>query len=358
MLFLFHYSNLNSARLETYTQLKLNNLSYKLIINDSDYPYDIIETSFENINLLLKRLGLIKHISVFLGYNNELHPWYKKYNLSNQLDLINFIEKNDFYKEKGKRGRFFKVNFYKKEMNEKFCDLIDKHGNLLENKEINSEGTLLEINIYKEKILLSIFYQRSLRKELLKFDVKNLDFIGRTSMHVENCILISNLTNVKENQIVYDPFCGSGSLLNIPAYFKCKVIGSDISKNEMIGKNIQKGKVRTLLQGYNVYSNFSKFNLLTNVISFLQSDINHSPLIYADVIITDIPYGIRISIGNELMFYIDSLFKLALKILPKDGILAFFAPTVQIKNDFFILINQYEEKKATVLRTLYIFKKC
>ncbi|KCZ74500.1 hypothetical protein H311_04534, partial [Anncaliia algerae PRA109] len=275
MLFLLRFSNSTTSPIETYSILDRNNQPYSIIHSSYDFPYDIIDTTFDAIDFLLSKAGLLTRVSLFIGNNKELHQHYFKYNIESQNSFINSLKKIinkesfEFFEEKIKIGRFLMVYFYKNKCKKEFGELIKEFNYLLEDHDVNSKGLALEINIFGEETLVSILYKETLRKTLYKFDVKRLDFIGRTSMKVENSILISSLSNIEKNKIVYDPFCGTGSLLNIPAYFGCKVIGSDLNRKEFFGRNKLKGKIRTSLLGFNVFSNFKKFNLLGNVISFI-----------------------------------------------------------------------------------------
>ncbi len=62
-----------------------------------------------------------------------------------------------------------------------------------------------------------------------------------------------NLARVEENNLVYDPFCGSGSLIIPPAHFKAICVGSDLDSRVIHGTGV--GKINQLSTFYKDESN-------------------------------------------------------------------------------------------------------
>lgn len=71
---------------------------------------------------------------------------------------------------------------------------------------------------------------------MTKINLKDRKFIGNTSMDPLLSIVMANLANVKENDIVVDPFVGTGSILVAAASLGAHVIGSDIDWLMLHGK--------------------------------------------------------------------------------------------------------------------------
>lgn len=67
--------------------------------------------------------------------------------------------------------------------------------------------------------------QRHLIKEL---SLKTRKFIGNTSMDAQLSLLMANQALIKPNDLVFDPFVGTGSLLVSAAKFGAYVLGTDI----------------------------------------------------------------------------------------------------------------------------------
>lgn len=74
---------------------------------------------------------------------------------------------------------------------------------------------------------------------LRKYDLKRRPYIGTTSMPPEESILMANLAAVVPGHLVYDPFCGTGSLLVAAAHCGAHTIGSD-----MDGRVMRQGTVK------------------------------------------------------------------------------------------------------------------
>ncbi|TMS10715.1 tRNA (guanine(10)-N2)-methyltransferase-like protein [Larimichthys crocea] len=75
------------------------------------------------------------------------------------------------------------------------------------------------------------------QRELIRsHSVKNRHFIGNTSMDAALSFIMANHAKVKENDVVFDPFVGTGSLLVACSQFKAYVCGTDIDYNIIHGK--------------------------------------------------------------------------------------------------------------------------
>ncbi|XP_022609203.1 tRNA (guanine(10)-N2)-methyltransferase homolog isoform X3 [Seriola dumerili] len=75
------------------------------------------------------------------------------------------------------------------------------------------------------------------QRELIRsHSVKNRHFIGNTSMDAGLSFIMANHAKVKENDLVYDPFVGTGSLLVACSHFGAYVCGTDIDYNTIHGK--------------------------------------------------------------------------------------------------------------------------
>ncbi|XP_037699643.1 tRNA (guanine(10)-N2)-methyltransferase homolog isoform X3 [Choloepus didactylus] len=74
------------------------------------------------------------------------------------------------------------------------------------------------------------------QRELIEsYSVKRRHFIGNTSMDAGLSFIMSNQGKVKENDIVFDPFVGTGGLLIASAHFGAYVYGTDIDYNTVHG---------------------------------------------------------------------------------------------------------------------------
>ncbi len=65
----------------------------------------------------------------------------------------------------------------------------------------------------------------SSRKDLTRFSLKTRKFIANTSMEPTLSFLMSNIAQVGPGDIVYDGFCGSGSILLAAAFYGAYICG-------------------------------------------------------------------------------------------------------------------------------------
>lgn len=85
-------------------------------------------------------------------------------------------------------------------------------------------------------VFFSYLVTESSRRFLLsKYDLRKRPYIGTTSMPPEESIVMANMCRIKPGELVYDPFCGTGSLLVAAAHFGAHTIGSDADGRSLKG---------------------------------------------------------------------------------------------------------------------------
>ncbi|KAG5511465.1 hypothetical protein JKF63_07428 [Porcisia hertigi] len=161
---------------------------------------------------------------------------------------------------------------------------------------------------------------------LATYDLRRRPYIGTTSMPPEESLMMMNMSSVCSGHYVYDPFCGTGSLLIAAAHFGARTLGSDADGRAMRA-GTEKGKTspqmqqqrRLALAAYpedhlsalteeerllpTMITNFKLYRLplpdraRMNFSAWLQtwhtSALSRDPGGIFDSIITDPPYGIR-----------------------------------------------------------------
>lgn len=374
MLFLIRFATEDSCGpLELHSILENNAFPYEIEKKSAlSDPFEIINCTFEAIDVFCSRSIWTKSVSLLISYGKEqqlslVHKFYgKKYNLPD-LCAKKFLKANPMNLYDKKLG--FKLNpqFYGDRLDEidsKY--VIEKFFFLIEDFAINFKGTVIDIDIVEyEKdtegktvfklSYLSIFYKKTARGHSKTFGVKNLEFIGRTSMTIENTVFMTNLCDVRPGMIVYDPCVGSGSLLIGAALFGAYVLGSDMDFNEMVGNMVHKTKIRTKLLGFQIGDNFKRFN--GKFLGAVQAEIGKSPIVYADRILMDMPYGVRISC-NDVQAFLKKANRLALTILPTNGILGIWIHGADgFEMDGMIHVTRYVQTDLQFLRSLHVFRK-
>ena len=158
------------------------------------------------------------------------------------------------------------------------------------------------------------------------FDLRKRPFIGTTSMLADISFLTANMALVVPGSVVYDPFCGTASILISCARLGAFVVGSDIN--------------RKVLNDPGLLKNFSHYGIEDRLLGFFSSDFYNSPVakrLQVDAIVTDPPYGIRESSQRKVDngkrerripfdTVLDDLFETALRMLRVGGRLCFWMP--------------------------------
>ncbi|XP_059797252.1 tRNA (guanine(10)-N2)-methyltransferase homolog isoform X5 [Balaenoptera ricei] len=136
------------------------------------------------------------------------------------------------------------------------------------------------------------------QRELIEsYSVKKRHFIGNTSMDAGLSFIMANHGKVKENDIVFDPFVGTGGLLIASAHFGAYVYGTDIDYNTIhgLGKASRKNQ-KWRGPDENIRANLRQYGLEKYYLDVLVSDASKPSWrkgTYFDAVITDPPYGIR-----------------------------------------------------------------
>ncbi|XP_006626081.1 tRNA (guanine(10)-N2)-methyltransferase homolog isoform X1 [Lepisosteus oculatus] len=136
------------------------------------------------------------------------------------------------------------------------------------------------------------------QRDLIRsFSVKKRHFIGNTSMDAGLSFIMANHGKVKANDLVFDPFVGTGSLLVACAHFGSYVCGTDIDYNTIhgIGKASRKNQ-KWRGPDENIRANLRQYGAEKSYVDVLVSDASKNVWRTGslfDAIITDPPYGIR-----------------------------------------------------------------
>lgn len=240
---------------------------------------------------------------------------------------------------------------------------------------------------------------------LSKYDLKKRPYIGTTSMPPEESIAMANLCHIAGGMRVYDPFCGTGSILVAAAHFGAHTFGTDFDGRTMRAgshkshQSPQMQQQRELAFGSysaedllalepservcpSMTTNFKlyglripermRFNFSTWERSF-KGGIDDGAF---DAIVTDPPYGLReprkkvnveesSSSGYSTLEVSVDLVCFAAKHLVVGGCLAFWHPTTDNYTDdelpqhpsMRVLVNVPQRLSLKVVRRLIIMEK-
>lgn len=85
------------------------------------------------------------------------------------------------------------------------------------------------------------------RAAINRFDLKQREYIGNTSMDPELSLIMSNMALCTKGSLVLDPFCGTGSFLLTCSHFGAFSMGTDIDGRQIRGKSSLEHEMKKLV---------------------------------------------------------------------------------------------------------------
>jgi len=162
----------------------------------------------------------------------------------------------------------------------------------------------LRILITDNSIYVGLLILTMDRSQFEKRKVQFRPFFSPISLHPKIARALVNLSCVKKNETLLDPFCGTGGILLEAGLIGAKVIGSDI-ENKMIDG------CRKTLDFYKI-KNYKLFCLDIGSIK------KNMPLV--DAVVTDMPYGKSTTTkGEDISRLYERAFRTMSEVLKKDG---------------------------------------
>lgn len=157
---------------------------------------------------------------------------------------------------------------------------------LLESKlgQIVLEKTKAEVNLENpdktffgiltdEKFIFGVELAEILPTPFMKRQPKNKPFFHPSAMPAKLARCMVNLAQPKGGELVFDPFCGTGSMLIEAALVGCRVLGSDIKRKMVAG----------------AFQNLGYFSIEPEGV--IVADARNLPVSKVDCVVTDPPYG-------------------------------------------------------------------
>jgi tRNA (guanine10-N2)-methyltransferase len=155
-------------------------------------------------------------------------------------------------------------------------------------------GDLAGINYIPRRHYFGRVIAQGDRSPIAKYDLRNRRYLGPTSMDVEMGLIMNNMIQARAGGIVWDPFCGTGSILVGAAHYGAHTMGSDIDI-----RVIKHGKTdKKSGKPVDVWTNFEDYGLPPPV-GLLRFDLHKNPLRRGGTegmlqgVVGDPPYGVR-----------------------------------------------------------------
>ncbi len=158
--------------------------------------------------------------------------------------------------------------------------------------------------ITKSTVYVCLKIKEVNRRQFEQRKVQYRPFFSPISIHPKLARSLVNIACVKKNEVLLDPFCGTGGLLLEAGLIGIKIIGSDIEKK--------------MIEGSKITMDFYKINnyeLFCSDIGDIKKKIGK-----VDAVVTDLPYGKATTTkGEDIKQLYDRAFKNISHVLKQQG---------------------------------------
>ncbi|UCD13164.1 MAG: methyltransferase domain-containing protein [Thermoplasmatales archaeon] len=184
------------------------------------------------------------------------------------------------------------------------------------------------------------------RNKFEKRKVQYRPFFSPISLHPKLARALVNLSCIKRNETLLDPFCGTGGILLEAGLIGARVIGSDIEE-KMI-----EGSKKTL-----DFYNLKNYKLICSDIGKINNYVNS-----VDAVVTDLPYGKSTTTkGENIKSLHTRAFQNISQVLKKNGLAIIGLlgkDMLTIGEKYFSLLNNYEHKvHRSLTRYFAVFQR-
>lgn len=291
-------------------------LLFELSREHDSLPYDEVLSTLGAEKIKFRCIEKTNNVVVL---DTNIKDIYKVYKIGKRLSLSYFINEYFFscgtsikdiqqnmlshkIDEKGSIAIHYK-NRSKKINSKKILDIVAKFYSENRLVDLKNPKITIRILIEDEKIFIGKKLIEINRSEFEKRKAHYRPYFSPISMHPKIARALVNLSLIKKNDVLLDPFCGTGGILIEAGLIGAKIIGSDIEKKMIDGckKNLD-------------FYNIKDYQLFCCDISKIKNFVNS-----VDTIVTDLPYGTSTTTkGEKIISLYDRSFKIMNEIL-KDG---------------------------------------
>ena len=246
---------------EVFSCLKAEKIDYKILESNEDVA--VIDTAeSEKIQIIANRLSHTFFVDQFLFSSSISTDEINKIALKNKIEKKGSIAIR--YKNRSKKVDSQKIV-------KKLAEIYTKNmGVSLQNPDIEIRALITD-----SKVLVGLKLYEINRTQFERRKVQFRPFFSPISLHPRIARALVNISNIKKDDILLDPFCGTGGILLEAGLIGAKVVGNDIEEKMIDG-------CRKTLDYYEI-KNYSLFC----------SDIGSIPnyLKSVDAVVADFPYG-------------------------------------------------------------------
>lgn len=283
------YADLGREEVLSLFDLSKRKVLGRLVIASPDYDEKILNNKFGRLALTKKICKLLFECKIDgLIETMKNYGWNSVYKDSFCLRIENLNgndkksitkESNDEKNIKSKSNRKTKKNirnqFTEKGLAGYIWRSLDKPI-----VDLKNPGTLIQLFIIKDKAYCGLLVR--INKE--DFEARkshNRPFPHPSSLHPKVARALVNMTGIKDDEVILDPFCGTGGFLIESGLMGIKSVGYDINKKMIEGctENLKHFKIKN--------SKIKRQNALKISDKF-------------DCVVTDLPYGLNSNVISEL----------------------------------------------------------
>jgi len=287
--------------------LKAENINFKTIeINEDVFIIDTL-SNIAKIKNISKRLSFTYYIDNFLFSCKPEKNIIKNETINNKIETKGSIAVRC-------KNRSTKINSQK--IIEILADAYtDKRTVDLKDPDIELRGLITDKKVYIGTKIIEID-----RSQYEKRKVQFRPYFSPISLHPKIARVMVNLSSIRNDEVLLDPFCGTGGILIEAGLVGAKIIGSDIEKKMIEGckKNLDFYKIKN-------------FKLFCKDIGEIGNNIDK-----VDAVVTDMPYGKSTTTKGEGM---ENLYNRAFKnisdLLKEDGI-----AVIGLSNKYYISLSE------------------
>jgi len=246
---------------EVFSCLKAEKIDYKILeLNEDVAVIDTAES--EKIQIIANRLSHTFFVDQFLFSSSISTDEINKIALKNKIEKKGSIAIR--YKNRSKKVDSQKII-------KKLAGIYTKNMKVsLQNPDIEIRALITDSKVYVGLKLYSIN-----RTQFERRKVQFRPFFSPISLHPRIARALVNISNIKKDDILLDPFCGTGGILLEAGLIGAKVIGNDIEEKMIDG-------CRKTLDYYEI----KNYSIFCSDIGDISNYLNA-----VDAVVTDFPYG-------------------------------------------------------------------
>jgi len=276
---------------EVFSCFKAEDINFKLIESNQDVLVVDIFNKYDKIKDISYRLSYTFNIDELLFSSstsiNEIKKQASKYDIKKDGSIaIRYRNRSD--------------NINSQEIVQALGKIYSKNRNVtLKKPDIEVRVLITNLNVY-----VGLKVSELDRRQFENRKVQYRPYFSPISLHPKLARSLVNLSAIKKNEVLLDPFCGTGGILIEAGVIGISVVGSDIEDKMVKG-------CKDNLDFYNI-KNYKLFSLDIGDI-----DIHISN---ADAVVTDLPYGKSTTTkGEDIQKLYERTFKSISRVLKEGG---------------------------------------